>query len=136
MTENTKPQFNDILSLISELPVTESFQFSNTDGLSMMNEWLSHHSRTFDLSRGFQVNRCALYWAGYDVSDGFDGQGFVDSCQESQGSLRQLAEILNTDLQIFELDPHNHETKSLDDLAMAASYGKKLIYSGFCHRCY
>ncbi len=82
-----------------------------------------HHSRTMDLSRGFLVNRCALYWTGYNATDGFDGQAFVDSCQDGNGSLRQLAQILDTDLQIFELDPHNAARPTVDDITMAASYG-------------
>jgi len=88
-----------------------------------LSDWLTHHSRTLDVSRGFAVNRCALYWAGYDQVDSFDGQAFVDSCQDSRGSLNQLAQLLDTDLQIFELDPKNHKPKSADDLALAASYG-------------
>lgn len=123
MNENTKPEFNDILNLITALPDYPTFTSDKTDSMQWLNDWLSHHSRLLDLSKGFQVNRCALYWTGYDAPDGFNGQSFVDACQDTNGSLNQLAQILDTDLQIFELDPHNTTKPSLDDITMAASYG-------------
>jgi hypothetical protein len=123
MTENTKPHFNDILNLISELPDYPPFECEQSEAMTYLSDWLIHYSRIFDMSKGFLVNRCALYWAGYDAVDGFDGQAFVDSCQDTNGSLRQLAQILDTDLQIFELDPHNTQRPSIEDIAMAASYG-------------
>jgi len=135
MTENTKPEFHDILNLIQSLPDYPTFETKETESLCWLSDWLVHHSRTLDLSRGFLVNRCALYWTGYDAVDGFDGQAFVDSCQDSKGTLRQLAQILDTDLQIFELDPHNISRPSIEDIAMAASYGMMAIEEGtqlFC----
>lgn len=123
MTTQTNPELKDILNLVDELPITAEFQPQSTDTLAFINEWLSHYSKIYDFSRGFNVNRCALYWAGYDETDGFDGQAFVDSCQDSRGSLRELAQILDTDLQIFELDPHSHTKADSKSLAMAASYG-------------
>lgn len=123
MTENSKPQFQDIIKLIKELPDYPTFETNTTEPFLFLQKWLEHHSRLFDLSKGFLVNRCALYWAGYDVADGFDGQGFVDSCQDHNGSLNQLAQMLDTDLQIFELDPNNYTKATLDDIAMATSYG-------------
>jgi|GEM_PF-1515556 len=123
MTENTKPEFKDILNLIAELPDYPAFETTQTEPMAFLSEWLNHHSRILDVSKGFQVNRCAMYWCGYDHADGFDGQAFVDSCQDSKGGLRQLAEILDTDLQIFELDPHSHADRTIDEIAMACSYG-------------
>jgi hypothetical protein len=123
MTENTKPEFKDILNLIAELPDYPAFETTQTEPMAFLSEWLNHHSRILDTSKGFQVNRCAMYWTGYDHADGFDGQKFVDSCKDSKGGLRQLAEILDTDLQIFELDPTNTAQPSLEALTMATSYG-------------
>jgi len=123
MSEQTNPELKDILNLIGELPVTAEFQSQSTDILAFINDWLSHYSKIYDFTKGFNVNRCALYWAGYDATDGFDGQAFVDACQDSRGSLRELAQILDTDLQIFELDPHTHTKADSKSLAMAASYG-------------
>ena len=125
--EQTKPTFSDITDLINQLPDYPAFKSDQIDTLSWLSEWLATYSKTLDLSKGFLVNRCALYWAGYDAKDGFDGQAFVDSCQDSQGPLRQLAQILDTDLQIFELDPHNHAKVDIDAIAMAASYGMMAI---------
>ena len=123
MTENTKPEFKDILNLIAELPDYPAFECESKEPTKYLSAWLSAHSRVLDTSKGFQVNRCAMYWTGYDHADGFDGQAFVDSCQDSKGGLRSLAEILDTDLQIFELDPTNTTQPSLDALTMACSYG-------------
>ncbi len=123
MTENTKPEFKDILNLIAELPEYPQFKTDATEPMAWLQAWLTQYSRTLDLSRGFQVNRCALYWTGYDAVDAFDGQSFVDACQDSQGSLRQLAQILDTDLQIFELNPTNTTQPVLEEITMAASYG-------------
>ena len=125
--EQTKPTFDDILAVMAELPDYPSFKSSTAEPVSRLTEWLEIYSRTLNFSNGFLVNRCALYWAGYDAHDGFDGQAFVDSCQDSAGSLRRMAEILDTDLQIFELDPHSHRNNTLDELAMAASYGMMAI---------
>lgn len=122
-----KPTFKDILDVIERLPAEDGPQINVTDPMTYLNEWLSHYSRTLDLSRGFLVNRCALYWAGYDATDAFDGQAFVDSCQDSKGSLRELAQILDTDLQIFELDPQTHAKRDADEIAMAASYGMMAV---------
>jgi len=127
MNTQTNPEFKDILSLVESLPVIAPFETNSTDALSWITDWLAHHSRVYDFTKGFNVNRCALYWSGYDKVDDFDGQKFVDSCQDSRGSLRQLAQILDTDLQIFELDPHNHTKPTSTALAMAASYGMMAI---------
>lgn len=123
MNENTKPEFNDILNLIAELPEYPQFETDATEPMVWLQQWLTHYSSTLDLSRGFQVNRCALYWAGYDEVDAFDGQSFVDACQNNHGSLRQLAQILDTDLQIFELAPKNTVQPTIDEITMACSYG-------------
>jgi len=135
MTDQTKPKFEDILNLMEKLPDYPEFQTDKVEPLSYLREWLSHNSRALDLSKGFLVNRCALYWGGYDVVDGFDGKAFVETCQDSNGSLNQLATLLDTDLQIFELNPHNTAKPSLDDIAMATSYGMMAIEEGvqlFC----
>lgn len=122
--QETKPVFNDVITLINELQSYPAFDSSNTEPTTRLADWLAQYSRVIDTSKGFLVNRCALYWTGYNAQDGFDGQAFVDSCQDSNGSLRQLAQILDTDLQIFELDPHSQpEARSSNELAMAASYG-------------
>lgn len=133
--EETKPVFNDISELVTELPDYPVFDTDKTDPMEWLSEWIWQYSRTLDISRGFLVNRCALYWAGYDHADGIDGQAFVDSCQDNKGSLRQLAQILDTDLQIFELAPHTHSKRNADELALAASYGMMAIEEGtqlFC----
>ena len=133
--EQTKPSFQDILTLMKELPDYPTFATDKHDPLEVLSEWLATYSAKMDFSRGFLVNRCGLYWSGYEDSDGFDGQAFVDSCQDSKGSLRQLAQILDTDLQIFELDPHTHTRRSSDEIALAASYGMMAIEEGtqlFC----
>lgn len=123
MTQQTKPKFSDILNLLDNLPDYPQFKTSATDPMQWMVDWLNHHSRTLDLSRGFLISRCGLYWAGYDRADAFDGKAFVDACQDSNGSLNQLAAMLDADLQIFELDPTNINNPTIDELAMAASYG-------------
>lgn len=123
MSKNTKPEFNDILNLIAELPQYQPFETDKSEPMGWLQKWLTHYSKTLDLSKGFQVNRCALYWAAYPDIDGFNGQQFVDACQDNQGSLRQLSQILDTDLQIFELDPTNTTKPTIDEIAMAASYG-------------
>jgi len=123
MNEQTKPEFQDILNLISELPDYPEFTSTQTDMTLWLQSWLLAYSRILNLSKGFSVNRCALYWTGYDAQDGFDGQAFVDSCRDTKGSLNQLASILDTDLQIFELSPNNTTKPTLDELTMAASYG-------------
>lgn len=131
MTNQTKPKFQDITNLMDNLPLIQEYEANDTtiksNPLTYLKSWLDHHSRCLDLSKGFAVNRCALYWAGHDNNDAFDGQAFVTSCQNSTGSLNQLASQLDTDLQIFELDPHNHTRPTLDDLALAASYGMMAI---------
>lgn len=130
MTEQTKPQFADILNLLKTLPPVPDHTIMpevQDTGFSTLKSWVAATSRLYDFSGGFHVNRCALYWAGYDHSDGFDGQKFVDSCQDSRGSLRSLAQILDTDLQIFELDPHNQAEIDGQSLAIAASYGMMAI---------
>ncbi len=130
-----KPNFDEISNLIGQLPDYPAFETTANDPMTRITEWLSHYSQTLDLSRGFLVNRCALYWAGYNMVDGFSGQKFVDACEDASGSLRQLAQILDTDLQIFELDPTNTTKPSLEELAMAASYGMMAIEEGtqlFC----
>jgi len=131
MTDQTKPIFKDITNLMDKLPSHPSFEDNGLtirgETLPYLKKWLEHHSRSMDLSKGFAVNRCALSWAGHDETDSFNGQDFVKSCQDSHGSLNQLASQLNTDLQIFELDPNNHARPTIDDLAMAASYGMMSI---------
>tara|TARA_B100001750_G_scaffold205412_1_gene182447 strand:- start:1828 stop:2604 length:777 start_codon:yes stop_codon:yes gene_type:complete len=130
-----KPVFQDILDLVAELPDYPAFAADQAYPVAYMSDWLAVYSSKMDLSRGFLVNRCALYWTGYSNPDGFDGQAFVDSCQDDKGSLRQLAQILDTDLQIFELDPHSYGSRSADELALAASYGMMAIEEGtqlFC----
>jgi hypothetical protein len=130
-----KPNFDEIIDLFGQLPDYLAFETTVVEPMQWITEWLAHYSQTLDLSRGFLVNRCALYWAGYDMVDGFNGQEFVESCEDANGSLRQLAQILDTDLQIFELDPANTTKPSLDELAMAASYGMMSIEEGtqlFC----
>jgi hypothetical protein len=132
---NKKPDFQEIVSLIPQLPDYSPFNSQALSPLQWLTEWLEQYSQTMDFSRGFLVNRCALYWTAYDTVDGFDGQNFVDSCEDANGSLRQLAQILDTDLQIFELDPTNTAKPTLDELAMAASYGMMAIEEGtqlFC----
>jgi hypothetical protein len=123
MTDNAKPKFQDILNLMNDLPDYPDFKTDQVEPLSYLQSWLSHHSHTLDVSKGFLVNRCALYWAGYDQTDGFDGKAFVETCQDSNGSLNQLASLWDTDLQIFELSPHNNDRPSIDEIAMATSYG-------------
>jgi hypothetical protein len=127
MTDQTAPKFADILSLIDGLPAYPMFETQAIEPLAWLSDWMIAHSRTLDTSRGFDVNRCALYWAGYDTTDAFDGQSFVDSCQDSKGSLNKLAQMLDTDLQIFELDPQNHAPKTADDIALATSYGMMAV---------
>lgn len=130
MSEHTNPQFSDILNLLNGLPQkpqANDFQSDHTEPLSWLADWLHYHSRLYDFSRGFNVNRCALYWAGYDAVDGFDGEAFVQSCQDSKSGLRTLASILDTDLQIFEVEPQNHNQKTSDELALACSYGMMAI---------
>jgi hypothetical protein len=127
MSEQTNPELKDILNLVSELPVTAEFESQSNSTFEFLNDWLIHYSKIYDFSRGFNVNRCALYWVGYNRQDAFDGQAFVDSCQDSRGSLRGLAQMLDTDLQIFELDPTNHTKPDEQALAMAASYGMMAI---------
>ncbi len=124
-----RPKLSDITNLMDNLPDYPMYDAAKNsdDSMSWLSDWLIHHSRILDTSKGFDVNRCALYWAGYEVVDGFDGKAFVDACQDSTGSLNKLAQILDTDLQIFELDPHNHVAKNADELAMAASYGMMTI---------
>ena len=130
MNENTKPEFKDIVNLIDGLPIYQEFKNDVTDPIEHIKTWLAHNSRTLDFTRGFNVNRTALYWAGYNAVDGFDGQAFVDSCQDSKGTLRSLSEILDTDLQIFELDPHNTSQPDSDAIALATSYGMMAIEEG------
>ena len=125
--EHTPPTFKDIKNLIQEIAIIPTLNFRSDDPTKYLTRWLSHYSKNLDFSRGFLINRCALYWAGYDANDGFDGQQFVDSCQNKNGSLRQLAQILDTDLQIFELDPHNHTKADSYSITMAASYGMMAI---------
>lgn len=127
MRNDTNPELQDILNLLDDIPVYEDFNSNITNTLTYLHQWLKHFSRIYDVSRGFNVNRCALYWAGYDAVDGFDGQAFVETCQDSKGSLKALAEILDTDLQIFELDPNNFERPDENSLALAASYGMMAI---------
>lgn len=130
MSEHTNPQFKDILNLLEALPTmpeNADFQPISTEPLLWLNQWLQHYAHVYDFSKGFDVNRCALYWAGYDLIDGFNGQAFVDSCQNHRGSLRSLAAILDTDLQIFELNPHHHAQPNKNDIALAASYGMMAI---------
>jgi hypothetical protein len=130
MNEQTNPQFSDILSLLNNLPKMpegSAFESQNKDTIAYLSKWLSHHSKIYDFSKGFNVNRCALYWAGYDGTDGFDGKAFVESCQDGKGAMRSLASILDTDLQIFELDPYNHGQKTSVEIALAASYGMMAI---------
>lgn len=131
MTQETieTPQFSDITDLIQGLPDYPEYQAleNNGDVMANLSHWLIHHSRVLDTSKGFDVNRCAMYWAGYDVVDGFDGKAFVKACQDSCGSLNKLAQMLDTDLQIFELDPSNHNAKTSDEIAMATSYGMMAV---------
>lgn len=126
---HTKPEFIDILNLLGQLPVVAPYEPQKTDidTLPWLRGWLAHYSKIYDFTKGFDVNRCALYWAGYDHADGFDGKSFVETCKDGRGSLRQLASILDTDLQIFELDPSNHAKADSPALAMAASYGMMAI---------
>jgi hypothetical protein len=135
MTEKVKPTFAEIENIIDGLPDYPAFETKSEEPLTWLMEWLTTYSRSLDLSRGFLINRCALYWAGYDGQDGFDGQKFVDECQNAKGSVRLLAEQLDTDLQIFELEPQNHGKRNADELALAASYGMMAIEEGtqlFC----
>ena len=130
-----KPDFDEIIKVIGQLPDHPAFSPGSSEPVNILREWLEHYSRTMDMSRGFLVNRCALYWTSYDAVDGFDGQAFVNSCEDANGSLRQLAQILDTDLQIFELDPANTRKPTLDEMTMAASYGMMAIEEGtqlFC----
>lgn len=131
MTNETieHPKFSDITDLINNLPDYPEYQTldNNDDVMANLSHWLIHNSRVLDTSKGFDVNRCALYWAGYDVVDGFDGKAFVEACQDSRGSLNKLAQMLDTDLQIFELDPSNHNAKTSDEIAMATSYGMMAV---------
>jgi hypothetical protein len=125
-----QPKFKDIADIISALPDYAPYHHDKREPIACLSGWLDHFKGQFDMSKGFQLNRCALYWAGYDAMDGFDGQAFVESCQDGKGSLNQLASMLDTDLQIFELQPENHAPKSEDDLALAASYGMMAIEEG------
>lgn len=131
MTNDTieHPKFSDITDLINNLPDYPEYQAleNNDDVMANLSHWLIHHSRILDTSKGFDVNRCAMYWAGYEVVDGFDGKAFVDACQDSRGSLNRLAQMLDTDLQIFELDPSNYNAKTPDEIAMATSYGMMAV---------
>ena len=131
MTQETieTPQFSDITGLIQGLPDYPEYQTleNNDDVMANLSHWLIRHSRVLDTSKGFDVNRCAMYWAGYEVVDGFDGKAFVDACQDSRGSLNRLAQMLDTDLQIFELDPSNHNAKTSDEITMATSYGMMAV---------
>lgn len=130
MTQHTNPQFADILNLLNalpQMPENSEFTANSSEPLTWIDQWLAHNSYIYDFSKGFDVNRCALYWAGYNMVDGFDGQAFVDACQDQRGSLRSLAAILDTDLQIFELNPSDHSQPSADELALAASYGMMAI---------
>lgn len=126
---NQKTTLQDILKIMESIPQSEGHAMPAhaNDPLAWMQQWLETESLNFDFSRGFEVNRCALYWSGYPDNDGFDGQAFVNSCQDQNGSLRQLAQILDTDLQIFELDPHNPQKPDSDSLALACSYGMMAI---------
>ena len=84
MSEHTNPQFSDVLSLLDNLPTMPKkapFETTGEDTLTHLSQWLGYYSRVYDFSKGFEVNRCALYWAGYDESDAFDGKKFVDSCK-------------------------------------------------------
>lgn len=130
MSNQERPDLQDILKLLDSLPHKDSetdISINATDTMSWLFKWLERESRVLDLSRGFEVNRCALYWTGYETNDAFDGQAFVDSCQDQNGSLRKLAQTLDTDLQIFELDPHNPQKADRDALALACSYGMMAI---------
>ena len=124
MTQHTNPQFVDILNLLKalpQMPENSEFTANSHEPLAWIDQWLAHHSYIYDFSKGFDVNRCALYWAGYDGVDGFDGQAFVDACQDQRGSLRSLAAILDTDLQIFELNPADHSQPNADELNFSGS---------------
>ena len=121
------PTLSEIISLLDQCPKHPLLKTEETEPMTWLHDWLMHYSRVFDLSRGFLVNRCALYWAGYDAPDGIDGQSFVESCQDTNGSLHNLAQILDTDLQIFELAPNNTDKADAGSLAMAASYGMMAI---------
>lgn len=127
MTEQTKPKFEDIENLVNEIPIYPSFTFEDKSTTQYLSQWLSCYSKTLDLSKGLNVNRCALYWSAYNQNDAFDGTQFVQSCQNSNGSLNRLATFLDTDLQIFELDPHNNHSSTLDDLVLATSYGMMAV---------
>ncbi|PCI01657.1 MAG: hypothetical protein COB76_00815 [Alphaproteobacteria bacterium] len=130
MSEHTNPQFSDVLSLLDNLPTMPKkapFETTGEDTLTHLSQWLGYYSRVYDFSKGFEVNRCALYWAGYDESDAFDGKKFVDSCKDGKSSLRSLASILDTDLQIFELAPNEFDRPNSSEIAMACSYGMMAI---------
>lgn len=127
MTNDTNPELHDILKLLKDIPEHPEMIKTSDQLLDHLFLWLSHYSKIYDLSRGFNVNRCALYWSGYDAIDDFDGKAFVDSCQSTNSPLKSLVEILDSDLQIFELDPQNHAKVDARTLALAASYGMMAI---------
>lgn len=130
MSNHDLPGFQDILALLVSLPCGNAPTIEAGDAVSWLSQWMAGQTSIMDMSRGFAVNRCALYWTGTGggaANDGFDGQAFVDACQTKKGSLTKLAEILDTDLQIFELDPHNPQKPDEASLALACSYGMMAV---------